>query len=175
MTPAAAIDHRPSLTLYRVSLSFLVTAPNTKHYRVMHSHMGWEPAAPLCTPIRFAGSFKSRHNSKSAPRWCHHRLSFTAFHTPMATLEVSRLDVTQDRPKPRCYVTAPVLWAGSLTKAYPPVQRLPGHRGFILCSVTGLHRPRVFSTTRESATLCTQPRFGFAFTVRFFLRDLWQL
>jgi len=71
-------------------------------------------------------------------------------------------------PSPDVLLSAPVLRAGSLTRAYPPVQRLPGHRGFILCSVTGLHRPRVFSTTRESATLCTQPRFGFAFAVRFY-------
>ena len=42
---------------------------------------------------------------------------------------------------------------------------LPGRQGFILGAVTRRHRPWVISTVRESATLCTLPRFGIAYAV----------
>ena len=45
---------------------------------------------------------------------------------------------------------------------------LSDRQGFILHSVTRLHRPCVFSTIRESATFCALPRFGFAYSVRFY-------
>lgn len=37
---------------------------------------------------------------------------------------------------------------------------VPVRRGFLLHAVTRLHRPRVFSTTRTSATLCHLPASG---------------
>ena len=40
--------------------------------------------------------------------------------------------------------------------------------GFILGAVTRRHRPWVISTVRESATLCTLPRFGIAYAGRFY-------
>lgn len=45
---------------------------------------------------------------------------------------------------------------------------LPGRQGFILGAVTRRHRPWVISTVRESATLCTLPRFGIAYAGRFY-------
>ncbi len=56
---------------------------------------------------------------------------------------------------------------GSLSDTFPSFPS-PGRQGFILRSVTRLHRPCFLGTTRESATLCTLPRFGFAFAVRFY-------
>ena len=135
---AVATEHRPFL-IY-VSLSFLVTVPNTKDYRITRSPFGWKPDVHWHTPLRFSGFFLFHRNSKSALRRCHHRLSSTTFHTPMANLECPGLISDGIGLGSRFHVTVRQA-AGSLPKAFPSTQYLPGRQGFVLHTVTRLHRP----------------------------------
>ena len=65
----------------------------------------------------------------------------------------------------KCVINRPQA-SGSLF-GEAPRSLFPSRRGFILHTVTRLHRPRVISTTRGSATLCSLPVKGSPFPGRF--------
>lgn len=53
-----------------------------------------------------------------------------------------------------------------------PLPRPPGPQGFLLRSVARLPRPCLFSTTRESVSLCPLPASGFPYRVGFSVTSL---
>lgn len=109
------------------------------------------------SPFWFSGSFSFTTLSRLVNS-CHCRLSSTASHIPMTLLEypdsilprsASLVQMCVDRRKRRV-----------LCRGFFPWVYTPGTQGFTLHLLTRLHRPCLFSTTRESATLCSLPASG---------------
>jgi len=114
------------------------------------------PWLDSAAPVRFSGSF--HFHSLSALGCRHHRLSFTP--SPVApTMCDSRVRLPGSFPSSGLMCGA-VASGGFCQPDFLRLPCPPGPQGFLLRAVARLLRPCLFSTTRESVSLCPPARFG---------------